>query len=323
MAGISPVCAAGWRLLLHLARGARVAPCSEVHRGCVVRVSQRSLLLLLYACVHVPMARSTYGQQHCTPAPGRRSPLLLLLVAASSAAARDAVGPPDWFDACASDQATVVAQHCCNSTHRSGCNLRVMRKPNGTDPKDMHAARFPVDRPWALQYEYKVPRKPSGPDWDASNEIYFIWGDTDFDSYGLAPRAEFPMSKYIYNQIVPQLVLGNALATGGPASNFAPGWIVFNDWAVQAQYYWSSCSKADGRRCARGHSQSFAFCGPAVNVSADDTIETVISYDPESGAITGVRCYGFCPNLITIPTRPMIDWDMYCLSRNLWLAKLW
>lgn len=216
-----------------------------------------------------------------------RSRVLLGLLAAATATQQvRAAGPPDWFGACESTNATVVAAHCCNSTHRSGCNLRVMRKPNGTDTKDKHAARFPTNKPWTLQYEYKVPHKPSGPDWVPSDEIYFIWGDTDFDSYGLAPRAEFPMSRYIYNQIVPQLVLGNALATGGPSSNYKPGWIVFNDWAVQAQYYWSSCSKADGRRCAEGHSTSFASCGPAVNVSAGDTIETVISYEPSSGAIT-------------------------------------
>jgi hypothetical protein len=159
-----------------------------------------------------------------------------------------------------------------------------MRKPNGTVANDTHAARFPVDKPWNLLYEYAVPlHKPSGPHWEAGAEVYFIWGDTDFDSYGLAPRAAFPMSKYIYNQIVPQLVLGNALASND--KDYNPGWTVFRDWAVQAQYYWSSCTLPKGRRCAPGHSQSFAQCGKAVNVSAGDTIQTSIDYDPSSGAI--------------------------------------
>jgi hypothetical protein len=160
-----------------------------------------------------------------------------------------------------------------------------MRKPNGTVANDTHAARFAVDKPWKLLYEFAVPlHKPSGPHWRDQSSVYFIWGDTDFDSYGLAPRAKFPMSKYIYNQIVPQLVLGNALASND--KNYNPGWKVFNNWTVQAQYYWSSCSLAAGRRCAPGHSRSFAQCGKAINVSAGDTIQTVIAYDPSSGAIT-------------------------------------
>jgi hypothetical protein len=81
------------------------------------------------------------------------------------------VGPPDWFDACESTNTTVL-EHCCNATHRSGCDLRIMRKPNGTVAGDTHAARFPVDKPWEILYEYAVPlHKPSGPDWDAGDEV--------------------------------------------------------------------------------------------------------------------------------------------------------
>ena len=119
---------------------------------------------------------------------------------------------------------------------------------------------------------------------EAEGATFYIWGDTDFDSYGLAPRAEYPMSKYIYNQIVPQLVLGDALASND--ANFTPGWRVFHSWAVQAQYYWSSCTKTLGRRCAPGHARSFAQCGAAVNVSAGDVIKTRIAYEPSDGSIT-------------------------------------
>ena len=190
---------------------------------------------------------------------------------------------PPWRDACASSNATVLS-HCCNDTHITGCDLRIMRKPNGTaDDGENHTARFAVDQPWTLSYEFAVPtHKPTG--LVAASSTYYIWGDVDFDSYGVAPRAAFPMSKYIYNQIVPQLVLGNALASND--ASYTPRWTVFHDWAVQAQYYWSSCSKALGRRCAPGHSRSFALCGAAVNVTGGDTIETTITYDPTDGSIT-------------------------------------
>ena len=204
----------------------------------------------------------------------------------SSAAVPDS-GPP-WRDACASTNATVL-QHCCNATHPAGCDLRVMRKPNSTNgitahgDDDAHAARFAVDQPWRLDYTYTVPRHtPAG--MTASSSTYYIWGDTDFDSYGVAPRAPFPLSRYIYNQIVPQLVLGNALASND--ANYTPGWAVFPTWAVQAQYYWASCDLPAGRRCAPGHSRSYAQCGAAVNVSAGDVIATSIVYDPTDGAIT-------------------------------------
>ena len=190
-------------------------------------------------------------------------------------------GPPDWFNACQSHNSTVLT-HCCNNTHVTGCNLRIMRKPNGTVTDDVHAARFAVNRSWSLSYEYQVPMHQ--PTTKEQGSTYYIWGDTDFDSYGLAPRAQYPMSKYIYNQIVPQLVLGDALASND--ANFTPGWRMFDRWAVQAQYYWSSCTKTQGRRCAPGHARSFAQCGAAVNVSAGDVIKTRITYDPSNGSIT-------------------------------------
>lgn len=190
-------------------------------------------------------------------------------------------GPPDWFDACKSTDHSEL-KHCCNDTHLSGCNLRIRRKPTGTSHNDTHAARFAVDQPWTISYEFTVPQMPTI--FSPASAIYYIWGDTDFDSYGFAPRAAWPMSKYIYNQIVPQLVLGNALASND--EHYAPGWTVFRQWAVQAQYYWSSCTKPDGRRCADGYSQSFAQCGEALNVSAGVVLQTHIVYNPDDGAIS-------------------------------------
>jgi hypothetical protein len=48
--------------------------------------------------------------------------------------------------------------------------------------------------------------------WDPKEGVFFIWGDTDFDSYG--PRnPPTQMHNYIFNQIVPQLVIGDTLVT--------------------------------------------------------------------------------------------------------------
>ena len=83
--------------------------------------------------------------------------------------------------------------------------MRIIRHPqargcNTTDRRDpCRAARNAVDKPWALEYEYAVPsheQMPTGKDWNAKDEVYYIWGDTDFDTYGIHPRAMFPMSKY-------------------------------------------------------------------------------------------------------------------------------
>ena len=56
-----------------------------------------------------------------------------------------------------------------------------------------------------------------GGKWHTLGEVYYIWGDTDFDSYGVHPRAPWPMSEYLFNQIVPQLSLGSGLASSDPS----------------------------------------------------------------------------------------------------------
>jgi hypothetical protein len=126
------------------------------------------------------------------------------------------------------------------------CDLRVIRHPqsrscNSTDRLDpCRAARNAIDAAWSLEYEYAVPsseQMPTGKDWDAKDEVYYIWGDTDFDTYGIAPRATFPMSKYIFNQIVPQLSLGSGLASSDPVT-FKPKFITQKNWMIQAQYFW-------------------------------------------------------------------------------------
>ena len=50
-------------------------------------------------------------------------------------------------------------------------------------------------------------------DFDPTKGVFFLWGDTDYDPYG--PRGPYKdkalQQKYIFNQIVPQAVVGNVL----------------------------------------------------------------------------------------------------------------
>ena len=101
-----------------------------------------------------------------------------------------------------------------------------------------------------------------------------IWGDTDFDSYGVHPRARWPMSEYIFNQIVPQLSLGSGLASSDPVT-FKPKFITQRNWMIQAQYFWM-----------HHNGTGFAECGTLINVTAGDVIETEIAFVPSSGAMT-------------------------------------
>ena len=45
-------------------------------------------------------------------------------------------------------------------------------------------ALSPVAEPWRIEYEYTVPPDKPGAEWDPDEGVFFIWGDTDFDSYG-------------------------------------------------------------------------------------------------------------------------------------------
>jgi hypothetical protein len=173
--------------------------------------------------------------------------------------------------------------------------LRIMYHPAGK-------ALSPIDEPWALTYQYTVPAHKPGKEWDPKAGVFFIWGDTDFDSYG--PRnATLRIHDYIFNQIVPQLVIGNTLAANDDKYN--PGWYVFDEWKIQAQYFWERRPKEDGgwapyslgrsmpphgndlvgapprmgTNCEGNGTIFCALCGDVVPVQAGDLITTVISYD--------------------------------------------
>jgi len=123
---------------------------------------------------------------------------------------------------------------------------------------------------WTIKYQYVVPPLPCSPSWNYTNGVFYIWGDVDFDEYG--SNGGYPLSNYLFNQIVPQLSIGRALA--GNDANYNPSWTNFSSWVIQAQYYWQDSANT-----------SFAKTGPAVNVKPGDVVTTSIAYTASTGSI--------------------------------------
>jgi len=200
----------------------------------------------------------------------------------------------------------------------------------------------PIDRSWEIRYQYTVPSRTPGAEWDPEHGVFFIWGDTDFDLYG--PRnSTFRMHDYVYNQIVPQLVIGNALASND--ERFNPGWITFGDWHVQAQYFWERlplvpsdgaaassfpgpragawpsvprrltkplpASGGGARLCEGNGSIACALCGDVVAVKPSDVITTTISYDGFGTMTASISAEGGNASTITIPRPFPNDPGMY------------
>ena len=179
-------------------------------------------------------------------------------------------------------------------SHGATTKLRIAYRPNNT-------ALSPIDEDWTITYEYTVPPDKPGAEWNGNEGVFFIWGDTDFDSYG--PRSPpTQMHDYIFNQIVPQLVIGNTLAAGNASTHYNPGWITFKDWQIQAQYFWAKRSSADhlqdldladlrtrpadpSKRCDPSDNKVCALCGAVIPVKASDVITTKISYDSAAGSM--------------------------------------
>ena len=133
------------------------------------------------------------------------------------------------------------------------------------------APQLPSAKDWILEYEFIVPPLPSSNTWDYKVGTVYQWGDIDFDEYGR--RGKYKLSDYQYNQIVPELFLGNVLDTSDAA--YAPSWHQRSTWGIEAQYYWKSAST----------SISYAQTGRVVNVNPGDEITTTILYDAKAGTI--------------------------------------
>ncbi len=75
---------------------------------------------------------------------------------------------------------------------------------------DFSFAFPPADASWQLQYKFKVPPLPCSTSWNNTNQVFYIWGDVDFDQYD--SNGDHPLSDYSVNQIVPSVMVGNAQA---------------------------------------------------------------------------------------------------------------
>lgn len=128
----------------------------------------------------------------------------------------------------------------------------------------------PADSSWSIAYVFVVPPLPCAPSWNHLDQVFYVWGDLDWDSYG--SRGAYPLSEYRFNQIVPQATIGNAL-TGNDAG-YRPKWDRLDHWIIQAQYFWM---KDDGT--------PYAQAGEVVPVSPGDEVTTTIEYDADSGTI--------------------------------------
>jgi hypothetical protein len=167
---------------------------------------------------------------------------------------------------------TAEALSCDNTSQPflpSDPGHRVVVYPT-TDGGNVHAMPGP-SKSWTLKYDYAVPALPCGATWNHNNGTFYVWGDVDFDPYGAF--GSYPLSSYIYNQIVPQLTIGYAL-TGNDAA-FQPSWKKLSGWVIQAQYFWMN---QDGN--------FYAQTGKIVQVKPGDAITTTIKYSASTGAMT-------------------------------------
>ncbi len=127
------------------------------------------------------------------------------------------------------------------------------------------------DTSWRITYVFQVPPRPCTPTWNHTDQVFYVWGDLDFDPYGA--DGAHPLSDYRFNQIVPQVMIGNTLS--GNDGAYHPRWTRYDHWVMEAQYFWM---KKDGT--------PYAQAGRPVAVSPGDEVTTSIAYDAGSGAIT-------------------------------------
>jgi hypothetical protein len=191
-----------------------------------------------------------------------------VLESATEADALEAEDPAESAPELASTSEALVCDHTSAPFLPSDPGYRVVAYPS-TDGGNVHPMPAP-SKSWTLTYKYVVPALPCGPNWNHNTGTFYIWGDVDFDPYGA--YGGYPLSSYLYNQIVPQLTIGYAL-TGNDAE-FHPSWTKQSGWVIQAQYFWMH---QDGN--------FYAQTGKIVKVKPGQTITTTIKYSASTGSM--------------------------------------
>jgi hypothetical protein len=150
---------------------------------------------------------------------------------------------------------------------------------------------------WQLRYKFVVPPLPRATSWDYKSQEIYIWGDVDFDDYGTLGGAN-KINHYRFNQIVPQLMMGDTVALSGP--NYGAQSKVYDHWVIQAQYYWVDDSD----------NKSYALAGDVIAVEAGEVLTTVIEYNSDDGSIKASIASEKSESVIKIP-RPFPNEKLY------------
>ena len=157
--------------------------------------------------------------------------------------------------------------------------------------QDGNGTIFPSPtRSWTIQYQFVVPAVPCSPTWNPDNQTFYVWGDVDFDRYGAQYDAT-SVSSYLYNQIVPQLMIGQTF-NEDPSTPYRPGsGAFFSNWVIEAQYFWQN------------HLDNSAYvqAGSPIAVSPGDVTTTKIAYNATSGSIVASIAAPRGTSSITIP----------------------
>ncbi len=123
---------------------------------------------------------------------------------------------------------------------------------------------------WIVTYKFKVQPLPHG-NWNYQEQTIYTYGQIDFDRYG--SEGPYTISDYQYNQLVPQVMIGNCLDSSD--SNYNPYWSTYDNWVFQAQYYWMNSDDT-----------SYSLCGELIHTSPGAELLTTISYSSSTGQIT-------------------------------------
>lgn len=160
----------------------------------------------------------------------------------------------------------------------SSCELTAAKKPDDEYRIEARLPRDsgkhflpPYDEAWVVSYKFVCPPVPNSSTWNKKNHTFYVWGDLDFDSYG--PRGRKGIHSCPMNQIVPQIMIGNCLASSD--DKYKPSWEQFDSWTMQAQYFWQT----------EGGSPR-ALCGKLIrDVKPGDLLFTNIEYECNNGTI--------------------------------------
>ena len=112
---------------------------------------------------------------------------------------------------------------------------------------------------------FNVPALPIDVDVADSDFCHYIYFNIFFPNYKPAGG--------VYNQFVPQLVLGDALTGSSGAPNFTPTWGNYSTWFFSAQYFFAL--KDEGKPDPALH----AATGPVFPTSAGEKLWTRMDFD--------------------------------------------